>query len=754
VARAGERWQHRAAETGRSRLGGGLLMLAAAMLMLGAAAYSVRAWRRPGPPPPPPDDAPRPPAGPPPPVRGLPAGAPAVWALPESVRVRPDATLERCGGTPSALAGRFPDYRNANPVWDAGTRRLRLAAARGETVGAHVIVEAAGAPVTVTLGAEVPGVRVSLAREVFIRTPRETLIEGRPPPGTCAPGDYPDALVPVGARPATLTRVGGVAPAPDNAGGGAVEVRGAYVGAGHRSYLVEVTGTDAVRVTAPGIEPLERRLAPEAEIGDGLHLAFHPPTRRLAAGPAFAVGDRFRFEAYASFAQPFYLEAAVPRDAAPGRHRGRVVVTAPGAPPVALTVDLEVADVTLPPTPPLLLVWRLYPDDIEIAHGLEDAEPQVRFANLREYLRMARAHGAEAIVRWVNPEGEPAVFDRTWGPVLSGAAFDDGQPPRVFELSGARPGPTAVEEAEFTTRLAAAAAHLERLGYRGQVLTYPIDEPGVCDYRDVARVAALVARGGAGRVGLLMTSHPFPVDPVDSQLGWRDRRRCGPDLAAQIRGRLAGAPLPIVWAANAQYYFPEAGNPGSRWAIDRVRAAGDRAWFYQQHEPWVGGQFIDAETLGPRVWGWIAWRYHADGAFLYAVTHWQMASHLHRNPFAISQTALTFQKGSTSMNGDGTLFYPGPPFGVSGPLASLRMKAFRRGVTDHTLLTLYAQRDPAAAERLAATLVPRALNTFVAGTTHAPPTWRHPPGRGAWSHDPVAYDEAVARMRAALAVHE
>jgi hypothetical protein len=322
---------------------------------------------------------------------------------------------------------------------------------------------------------------------------------------------------------------------------------------------------------------------------------------------------------------------------------------------------------------------------------------------------------------------------------------------RVFEVASERPGPRADEEAAFTSNLAAVAAHLDRLGYRGQALTYPIDEPGLCAYGDVARVAALVAQGGGGRIGLLMTSHPFPVDPVDAHSGRAERRRCGPDLATQVRTRLAGAPLPVVWAANAQYYFPAAGNPGSRWAIDHVHEAGDRAWFYQQHEPWVGGQFIDAEALGPRVWGWIAWRYHADSAFLYAVTHWQMASRLHRNPAAIAQTALTFQGGSASLNGDGTLFYPGAPFGVDGPLASLRMKAFRRGVTDHTLLTLYAQRDPAGAARLAATLVPQALAAFVPGTTHAPPTWRHPPGRGAWSHDPAAYDDAVDRIRQTLA---
>jgi hypothetical protein len=79
------------------------------------------------------------------------------------------------------------------------------------------------------------------------------------------------------------------------------------------------------------------------------------------------------------------------------------------------------------------------------------------------------------------------------------------------------------------------------------------------------------------------------------------------------------------------------------------------------------------------------------------------------------------------------------------------MKAFRRGVTDHALLSLLARRDPAAADREAAALVARALNTFVPGTAHARPTWKARPGRGAWSHDPAAYDEAVARVRDALA---
>jgi hypothetical protein len=677
-------------------------------------------------------------------------GAPAVWAIGESVRVLPDATLGRCGGQPSPVLDRYPDYRNRNWVWDSATRTVTLAAARGETVAAHVVVEAAGAPLEVAVTATAPGLGVRLSREALIRTVRMSAEGSVTLPGACDPGDVPDPLLPLAAR-TIITRLGAAAPAPENEGAGAIEAGGAYTGAGRRGYTVEILDPRQFRLSSDGGATWgpPRAIAPRVDVGDGIWLGFHPPTRKVDSGPGFAAGDRFGFDAYGDFAQAFLLEVEVPVGAAPGVVRGAITVAARGRPEVTLPLAVAVRDVALPATPPLLMVWRVYPDDIEVAHDLEGEDPMRRWTNLREYLRVARAHGAEPIVRWSDPEKDPALFDRTFGTMLTGAAFADGRPVRVFEIGADRPGHDAGEEARFVEYLRAARRHFERLGYRGRAFVYPIDEPGLCSYADVARVAALVARGGEGGIGLLMTSHPFPVDPVDSQYGWRPRRRCGPDLMTQIRQRAPG-PLPITWAANAQYYFPAGNNPGSPWAIDRVRERGDDAWFYQLHDPWLPGHQLDAEALGPRLWSWVAFRYHATGHFYYAVTHWSTASFGARNPWAISQNALTYKGSTARINGDGTLFYPGPSFGVAGPVTSLRMKAFRRGVADHTLLTMLARTAPAVADREAAALMRRALNTFERGRDHARPTWKQRPGRGDWSHDPVAYDEAIARVRNAL----
>lgn len=74
------------------------------------------------------------------------------------------------------------------------------------------------------------------------------------------------------------------------------------------------------------------------------------------------------------------------------------------------------------------------------------------------------------------------------------------------------------------------------------------------------------------------------------------------------------------------------------------------------------------------------------------------------------------ETGGNYNNGDGVLFYPGidkvhpdESYGVAGPMASLRLKHWRRGLQDHEYLTAASKIDSAATKRIVQSMVPKVL---------------------------------------------
>lgn len=74
------------------------------------------------------------------------------------------------------------------------------------------------------------------------------------------------------------------------------------------------------------------------------------------------------------------------------------------------------------------------------------------------------------------------------------------------------------------------------------------------------------------------------------------------------------------------------------------------------------------------------------------------------------------ESGFNYFNGDGVLFYPGTDtrfpqdsYGVAGPIASLRLKLWRRGIQDVDYLTLAAAVDPIRTARIVRRMVPTVL---------------------------------------------
>lgn len=195
----------------------------------------------------------------------------------------------------------------------------------------------------------------------------------------------------------------------------------------------------------------------------------------------------------------------------------------------------------------------------------------------------------------------------------------------------------------------------------------------------------------APQIDLLWTSHSDPSI-------WKD------DPATTLEGRVR------LWAPNAH-----AANPG--FLQQRINA-GEQAWFYHSGHPAVGGHSINLPGSDMRSWGVIGARYGLQGQLMWSVN--------------LGSDKLPFRQPSYKPDddrvGNGVMVYPGnqlPRIGFAaspGPLPSMRLKAWYRGLQDAELYLMARQRHPEQAEALIRRLIPQALGEAVAnGATQ--PAW-------------------------------
>jgi hypothetical protein len=108
------------------------------------------------------------------------------------------------------------------------------------------------------------------------------------------------------------------------------------------------------------------------------------------------------------------------------------------------------------------------------------------------------------------------------------------------------------------------------------------------------------------------------------------------------------------------------------------------------------------------------------------------------------------ETSSTYANGDGVLFYPGTDavftsesYGLNGPIASLRLKFWRRGVQDVDYLTMAAAINPTAVAAIVNSVVTSVLwENGVADQSD--PTWQLCPL--GWPTDPDIWESARAQL--------
>lgn len=384
-----------------------------------------------------------------------------------------------------------------------------------------------------------------------------------------------------------------------------------------------------------------------------------------------------------------YAEAQVSHLTPPGLHRGTLKVTAPNGENVTLAVELNVWPFALPDELSFIPQMNCY--------GLPSStEDPLGFA----YYRMAHRHRTSLNRLNYNWRGEPneafipkvrgdawdwSGFDRNFAPLFDGSAFKglprDGVPVEVFYLPLNENWPVPIEEgyrggywaetaltdayrAKFVDGARRFARHLSDKKWTRTMFEFYLNNK-VYNRRD-----------GWGR-----TSAYWVLDePVNTQDFWALRWYgvAFHEGVAAARAETPGETARLVfradisrpqWQRNMLDGVLDVNvvggpfRPYNRMILDRKRRNGEVVYNYAGSNP------IDRSNVTPAAWCIDTWTLGGDG-----VLPWQTIGN-----------EKSWQDGDEE-----SLFYPGAAVGLPGPVASLRLKSYRRGQQDVEYLSLLA----------------------------------------------------------------
>ena len=345
-------------------------------------------------------------------------------------------------------------------------------------------------------------------------------------------------------------------------------------------------------------------------------------------------------------ADAVYFDVEVPREAAPGRQIGSLLV---GRRQIPVELTVEPQEIAIDRAP---LVWIWFKSsELAGAHRMADGDGAEQIALERRYMDLARRHGALLATDFPIERLRPRM----------GSLTDDV---RYWPVWIAKRDPEKLAQG--------VAAWIDLFRGRAQVpFGFTIDEPDEKERAEVRRhgLAARAAGGGDGRFLYAVTDEP------------RDEYRGAVDVFVSPRG----IPPPSGYGPGVHF------------------------WTYNGRSPSAGSMTIDKPGTALRTWGWIAERYQVELWFawegLYYTDRYNRAS----APTDTMHQPLTYDErrkgGEERGNGDGLLVYPGPL--PSLRLKALRRGLEDRLLLRH--LSSCGAAGAAAAAGIARRQIPRAL---------------------------------------------
>lgn len=362
--------------------------------------------------------------------------------------------------------------------------------------------------------------------------------------------------------------------------------------------------------------------------------------------------------------QAIWIEIYTGRQRPAGTYRGTIRISADG---IVRSVPLELTlfDFALPDENSMHAMLFYSADQPELYHG-RNLDPA--------YHRLAHRYRVE-LVNGYDERTVPPVMGRFSGTDFTRAHAYEGPGetvgnvlvPRTFYGAG-----TEFEDrASAWARSDAWMSFLHETLPRAITFLYMPDEPRASEYAHIRRLADNIhSNPGPGRALPIFVTSTY-VDPLEGAID--------------------------IWCSGPEGFRLE------RVAAERAR--GHEYWFYNGGRPYGGAITIDAPATDARATIWAAFKHDVRVYFYWHSVHWrhnsQKQGERNQNVWANS---ITFDDrgqpnkpldGQGYIHGDGVLIYPGQEKlhpeedrGIPGPVATVQLANFRRGLQDHQYLTL------------------------------------------------------------------
>ena len=362
--------------------------------------------------------------------------------------------------------------------------------------------------------------------------------------------------------------------------------------------------------------------------------------------------------------QAIWVEVYIDRVKKPGRYRGTIEIRADGA-RRTLPIELEVYDFVLPDENSMHAMLYYSSDQAERYQG-RNLDPAFHRLAHRHRVELVHAYDEQTIQKvWGRFSGTD--FTRDHGFEGPGAGVGNIIAPRTFY----GPGRDFDERSSAWARSDSWMTFVREKLPRAITFLYVPDEPRAPEYPRIVTLAENIhSNAGPGRALPIFVTSTY-VEPLDAAID--------------------------IWCSGPKGF-----------TLDRVaseRARGREYWFYNGGRPAGGAITIDAPATDARATIWAAFKHDVRVYFYWHSVHWrhnaQMEGERNQNVWANTITFDNRKEAKRSpddqgyIHGDGVLIYPGEERlhpeedrGVPGPIATIQLANFRRGLQDHQYLTM------------------------------------------------------------------